>query len=171
MHHFDYKNGALHAEEVAITTLADKIGTPFYCYSASTIRRHIQVFSQAFSGLDFLVCYAIKANSNQAVLRVLAHEGAGMDVVSGGELARALAAGRFFRDAPGPRGIAVERLLLRRRRRAGAYGPGRRQCRRGAEPYDPAAEFIRGVGPPVNPCRYPTIALIWASPFPPACAA
>ncbi|MFM8860342.1 MAG: diaminopimelate decarboxylase [Methylocystis sp.] len=93
MHHFDYKNGALHAEEVAITTLADKIGTPFYCYSASTIRRHIQVFSQAFSGLDFLVCYAIKANSNQAVLRVLAHEGAGMDVVSGGELARALAAG------------------------------------------------------------------------------
>ena len=93
MHHFDYKNGALHAEDVAITVLADKIGTPFYCYSASTIRRHIQVFSQAFSGLDILVCYAIKANSNQAVLRLLADEGAGMDVVSGGELARALAAG------------------------------------------------------------------------------
>ncbi|MFM9163494.1 MAG: diaminopimelate decarboxylase [Methylocystis sp.] len=93
MHHFDYKNGALHAEDVAITALADKIGTPFYCYSASTIRRHIQVFSQAFSGLDILVCYAIKANSNQAVLRLLADEGAGMDVVSGGELARALTAG------------------------------------------------------------------------------
>ena len=93
MHHFDYKNGALHAEDIAITALADKIGTPFYCYSASTIRRHIQVFSQAFSGLDILVCYAIKANSNQAVLRLLADEGAGMDVVSGGELARALAAG------------------------------------------------------------------------------
>jgi len=93
MHHFDYKNGALHAEDVAITALADKIGTPFYCYSASTIRRHIQVFSQAFSNLDILVCYAIKANSNQAVLRLLADEGAGMDVVSGGELARALAAG------------------------------------------------------------------------------
>ena len=93
MHHFDYKNGALHAEDVAITVLADKIGTPFYCYSASTIRRHIQVFSQAFSGLDILVCYAIKANSNQAVLRLLADEGAGMDVVSGGELARARAAG------------------------------------------------------------------------------
>ncbi|MFM9154071.1 MAG: diaminopimelate decarboxylase [Methylocystis sp.] len=93
MHHFDYKNGALHAEDVAITALADKIGTPFYCYSASTIRRHIQVFSQAFSGLDILVCYAIKANSNQAVLRLLADEGAGMDVVSGGELARSLAAG------------------------------------------------------------------------------
>jgi diaminopimelate decarboxylase len=93
MHHFDYKNGALHAEDVAINALADKIGTPFYCYSASTIRRHIQVFSQAFSGLDILVCYAIKANSNQAVLRLLANEGAGMDVVSGGELARAIAAG------------------------------------------------------------------------------
>lgn len=93
MHHFDYKNGALHAEDVAINALADKIGTPFYCYSASTIRRHIQVFSQAFSGLDILICYAIKANSNQAVLRLLANEGAGMDVVSGGELARAIAAG------------------------------------------------------------------------------
>ncbi len=93
MHHFDYKNGALHAEDVAINALADKIGTPFYCYSASTIRRHIQVFSQAFSGLDILVCYAIKANSNQAVLRLLANQGAGMDVVSGGELARAIAAG------------------------------------------------------------------------------
>lgn len=93
MHHFDYKNGALHAEDVAIAALSDKIGTPFYCYSASTIRRHIQVFSHAFSGLDILVCYAIKANSNQAVLRLLAHEGAGMDVVSGGELARACAAG------------------------------------------------------------------------------
>ena len=77
MHHFDYKNGALHAEDVAITALADKIGTPFYCYSASTIRRHIQVFFQAFSGLDILVCYAIKAKSNQAVLRLLADEGAG----------------------------------------------------------------------------------------------
>lgn len=93
MHHFDYKNGVLHAEDVAINALADKIGTPFYCYSASTVRRHIQVFSQAFSGLDILVCYAIKANSNQAVLRLLANEGAGMDVVSGGELARAIAAG------------------------------------------------------------------------------
>ncbi|MDP3552842.1 diaminopimelate decarboxylase [Methylocystis sp.] len=93
MHLFDYRNGALHAEEVAVATLADEVGTPFYCYSAATIRRHYQVFSQAFAGLDALVCYAVKANSNQAVLRLLAREGAGMDVVSGGELARALAAG------------------------------------------------------------------------------
>jgi len=76
-----------------VATLADEVGTPFYCYSAATIRRHYRVFSQAFAGLDALVCYAVKANSNQAVLRLLAREGAGMDVVSGGELARALAAG------------------------------------------------------------------------------
>lgn len=93
MHHFDYRDGALHAEDVAVTALAEAVGTPFYCYSAATIRRHFQVFAQAFEGLDAQVCYAMKANSNQAVLRLLAREGAGMDVVSGGELARALAAG------------------------------------------------------------------------------
>jgi diaminopimelate decarboxylase len=93
MHHFAYRNGALFAEDVDVAALAEAVGTPFYCYSASTIRRHIQVFSQAFAGLDALVCYAVKANANQAVLRLLAQEGAGMDVVSGGELARALAAG------------------------------------------------------------------------------
>ncbi|WP_330083819.1 diaminopimelate decarboxylase [Methylocystis iwaonis] len=93
MHYFDYRNGALFAEDVAVSELASEVGTPFYCYSAATIRRHFRVFSQAFTGLDALVCYAMKANSNQAVLRLLAKEGAGMDVVSGGELARALAAG------------------------------------------------------------------------------
>ncbi|PPD46635.1 MAG: diaminopimelate decarboxylase [Methylocystis sp.] len=93
MHHFDYRGGALYAEDVAMPLIAAEVGTPFYCYSAATIRRHFQVFSQAFAGLDALVCYAMKANSNQAVLRLLAREGAGMDVVSGGELARALAAG------------------------------------------------------------------------------
>ncbi|WP_424360408.1 diaminopimelate decarboxylase [Methylocystis parvus] len=93
MHHFDYRNGALFAEDVALSDIARAVGTPFYCYSAATIRRHFRVFSQAFTGLDALVCYAMKANSNQAVLRLLAKEGAGMDVVSGGELARALAAG------------------------------------------------------------------------------
>ena len=93
MHHFAYRDGALFAEDVDVATLAGVVGTPFYCYSASTIRRHIRVFSQAFAGIDALVCYAVKANSNQAVLRLLAQEGAGMDVVSGGELTRALAAG------------------------------------------------------------------------------
>lgn len=93
MHHFTYRDGALFAEDVAVSELAKAVGTPFYVYSAATIRRHFQVFAQAFAGLDALVCYAMKANSNQAVLRLLAKEGAGMDVVSGGELARALAAG------------------------------------------------------------------------------
>lgn len=93
MRHFDYRDGALFAEDVAVSELASAAGTPFYCYSAATIRRHFRVFSEAFAGLDALVCYAMKANSNQAVLRLLAREGAGMDVVSGGELARALAAG------------------------------------------------------------------------------
>jgi diaminopimelate decarboxylase len=93
MRHFDYRDGALFAEDVAVSELAKAAGTPFYCYSAATIRRHFRVFSEAFAGLDALVCYAMKANSNQAVLRLLARQGAGMDVVSGGELARALAAG------------------------------------------------------------------------------
>ncbi len=93
MHHFAYVNGVLHAEEVALPELAAQFGTPFYCYSESTIRRHFEVFSKAMTGLDALVCYAMKANSNQAILSLLARLGAGADVVSGGELARALKAG------------------------------------------------------------------------------
>jgi diaminopimelate decarboxylase len=93
MHYFAYRNGVLHAEDIALPALADVVKTPFYCYSASTIRRHYTVFAQAFAGFDALVCYAMKANSNQAVLTLLGALGAGMDVVSGGELARALAAG------------------------------------------------------------------------------
>lgn len=93
MHHFHYVNGLMQAEDVALDVLAEEIGTPFYCYSSATLIRHFQVFSQAFDGLDNLVCYAMKANSNQAVIKTLAQAGAGMDVVSGGELQRALAAG------------------------------------------------------------------------------
>ncbi|HEY8064288.1 MAG TPA: diaminopimelate decarboxylase [Methylosinus sp.] len=93
MHHFDYRAGALFADDVPLAKIAEQVGTPFYCYSATTIRRHFQVFSAAFAGLDALVCYALKANSNQAVLALLAGLGAGMDVVSGGELKRARAAG------------------------------------------------------------------------------
>jgi diaminopimelate decarboxylase len=92
MHFFDYKDGVLHAEGVALPELAKSVETPFYCYSAATIRRHFEVFSQAMSDLDALVCYAMKANSNQAVLTLLAKMGAGMDVVSEGELRRAQAA-------------------------------------------------------------------------------
>lgn len=93
MNHFDYRDGVLHAEDVAIPDIAKQVGTPFYCYSTATLTRHYRVFAQAFAGLDALVCYAMKANSNQAVLRTLAKLGAGADVVSEGELRRALAAG------------------------------------------------------------------------------
>ncbi|KRB21364.1 MULTISPECIES: diaminopimelate decarboxylase [Mesorhizobium] len=93
MNHFDYRDGVLHAEDVAIPDIAAQVGTPFYCYSTATLTRHYRVFAQAFAGLDTLVCYAMKANSNQAVLRTLAKLGAGADVVSQGELRRALAAG------------------------------------------------------------------------------
>jgi diaminopimelate decarboxylase len=93
MNHFDYRNGVLHAEAVNLAELAAAVGTPFYCYSTATLERHYRVFSEAFSGEKVMVCYAMKANSNQSVLRTLARLGAGADVVSGGELKRALAAG------------------------------------------------------------------------------
>ena len=93
MNHFDYRNGVLHAEAVNLIELADAVGTPFYCYSTATLERHYRVFSEAFADEKALVCYAMKANSNQSVLRTLAKLGAGADVVSGGELKRALAAG------------------------------------------------------------------------------
>lgn len=92
LHHFDYKNGALHAEDVAIEEIARAVGTPFYCYSTATLTRHYQVFASAFDDIPSLVCYAMKANSNQAVLKTLGKLGAGMDVVSEGELRRARAA-------------------------------------------------------------------------------
>jgi diaminopimelate decarboxylase len=93
MNHFDYRNGVLHAEAVSLVDLAAAVGTPFYCYSTATLERHYRVFTEAFAGEKALVCYAMKANSNQSVLRTLAKLGAGADVVSGGELKRALAAG------------------------------------------------------------------------------
>jgi diaminopimelate decarboxylase len=93
MNHFDYRNGVLHAEAVDLVALADAVGTPFYCYSTATLERHYRVFAGAFGDVDALVCYAMKANSNQSVLRTLAKLGAGADVVSGGELKRARAAG------------------------------------------------------------------------------
>src|SRR5215472_16793003 len=93
MNHFDYRNGVLHAEAVNLSDLAAAVGTPFYCYSTATLERHYRVFTEAFAGEKILVCYALKANSNQSVIRTLAKLGAGADVVSGGELKRALAAG------------------------------------------------------------------------------
>jgi diaminopimelate decarboxylase len=93
MHHFAYRDGVLHAEDVSLPDLALDLETPFYCYSTATLTRHYQVLSKAFDGMDMTLCYAMKANSNQAVIKTLADLGAGMDVVSEGELRRARAAG------------------------------------------------------------------------------
>ncbi len=93
MDHFLYRDGALFAEDVPVAEIAAAVGTPFYVYSTATLLRHFRAFDEALEGMDHLVCYAMKANSNQAVLRTLAQAGAGMDVVSEGEYLRAKAAG------------------------------------------------------------------------------
>lgn len=93
MHHFEYRRGILHAEDVAIPDIAAAIGTPFYCYSSATLERHYRVFADAFRDQPARVCYSVKANSNLGVVATLARQGAGADVVSEGELRRALAAG------------------------------------------------------------------------------
>lgn len=93
MNHFEYQNGQLCAEDVAIADIAAAVGTPFYCYSSATLTRHARVFMDAFKGQPARLCYSVKANSNLAVIATLAAEGAGADVVSEGELRRALAVG------------------------------------------------------------------------------
>ncbi|WP_321395122.1 diaminopimelate decarboxylase [Emcibacter sp.] len=95
MDHFGYRNGEMYAEEIPVREIAEAVGTPFYCYSSATLERHYKVFTEAFEkqGLDLLLCYAVKANTNQAVIATLAAQGSGADVVSEGELRRALAAG------------------------------------------------------------------------------
>ena len=93
MHHFHYKSGVLHAEDVSLARIAEEVGTPFYCYSTATLERHYRVLAEAFRDQKALICFAVKANSNQAVLATMARLGAGMDVVSEGELRRARAAG------------------------------------------------------------------------------
>ncbi|QIG48152.1 diaminopimelate decarboxylase [Nordella sp. HKS 07] len=93
MHHFAYKDGHLHAEEVSLKVIAEEVGTPFYCYSTATLERHYRVYDEAFQGQDHAICYSMKANSNQAVLKTLVDLGSGIDVVSEGELRRALALG------------------------------------------------------------------------------
>ena len=93
MDHFQYRDGRLCAEAVPLARIAEEVGTPFYCYATATIERHYRVFADAFAGLDATICYAVKANSNIAVIGTLARLGAGADVVSAGERTRALAAG------------------------------------------------------------------------------
>jgi diaminopimelate decarboxylase len=93
MHHFGYRGGVLHAEDVSLERLAAVVGTPFYCYATAALEDRYRALQQAFSGLDAMICYAVKANGNQGVIKTLAVLGAGMDVVSEGELRRARAAG------------------------------------------------------------------------------
>ena len=93
MHHFNYVDGRLHCEGVDLDRIADEVGTPVYIYSTATLRRHARVIASAFDGMDCLIAYSVKANGNLAVLKTLASEGCGADVVSGGELMRALTAG------------------------------------------------------------------------------
>ena len=93
MHDFHYKNGELYCEGVPVRTVAQRVGTPFYLYSSNTLANHFRAFDSAFAGVPHLICFALKSNSNGAVLRLLGREGAGADIVSGGELFRALRAG------------------------------------------------------------------------------
>ena len=93
MDHFNYRNGQLYAEDVSVDEIAASVGTPFYVYSTATLERHFKLFDDALDGMDHCICYAMKAASNQAILKTLGNLGAGMDVVSGGEYRRAIAAG------------------------------------------------------------------------------
>lgn len=93
MHHFEYREGSLYCEEVPVERIAEEVGTPFYLYSHATLVRHFQVFNEAFQGIPHIVCFAVKANANLAILNLFANMGGGADVVSGGELFRALRAG------------------------------------------------------------------------------
>ena len=128
MDHFTYRDGALMAEDVAVAEIAAAVGTPFYLYSTATLERHLSVFEEALAGLDHLICYSVKACGNIAVLRTLARQGAGMDVVSAGEMHRALAAG-----VPGER-IVFSGVGKTRAEMAAALETGIRQFNVESEP-------------------------------------
>jgi diaminopimelate decarboxylase len=93
MHHFEYRNGEMFAEAVPLKKIAKEVGTPAYVYSLATLKRHFRVFDEAFAAVPHIVCFSVKANSNIALLKAFAKEGSGFDIVSGGELFRALKAG------------------------------------------------------------------------------
>jgi diaminopimelate decarboxylase len=116
MHHFQYKNGHLHAEDIAVADLVYEYGTPLYIYSASTLKRHFKAFDSAFAGIDHLTCYSVKANSNLSFLKILAQEGAGTDIVSGGELFRALRAGvdpkKIVYSGVGKKAVEIKEALF-----------------------------------------------------------
>lgn len=116
MHYFQYKNGHLHAEDIAVEDLVREYGTPLYIYSATTLKRHFKAFDSAFEGIDHLTCYSVKANSNMSFLKILAKEGAGTDIVSGGELFRALRAGvdpqKIVYSGVGKKTVEIQEALL-----------------------------------------------------------
>jgi diaminopimelate decarboxylase len=116
MHYFEHKNGQLYAEEVPIVDLVQEYDTPLYIYSARTFRRHFQAFDSAFESINHLTCYSVKANSNLCILKLLAEMGAGMDIVSGGELFRALKAGvdpqKIVYSGVGKRGHEIQEALI-----------------------------------------------------------
>ncbi|MFN3209198.1 MAG: diaminopimelate decarboxylase [Roseovarius sp.] len=128
MDHFLYRDGELHAEDVPVADIAAEVGTPFYCYSTATLTRHFRLFDEALEGMPHLVCYAMKAASNQAILKTLAGLGAGMDVVSAGEYLRARAAG-----VPGER-IVFSGVGKTREEMRIALGGGVRQVNVESEP-------------------------------------
>ena len=104
MHHFQYKKiqneDVLHAEDVSLVALAEQVGTPFYCYSKATLTRHYQVFDSAFETIPHIVCFSTKANSNVAILNLFAQRGSGFDIVSGGELKKALKIKDLYYEQP-----------------------------------------------------------------------
>ena len=116
MHYFEYKDGRLHAEDIPVEDLVREYGTPLYIYSASTLKRHFHAFDSAFAGIDHLTCYSVKANSNLSLLKLLAREGAGTDIVSGGELFRALRAGvdpkKIVYSGVGKKTVEIQEALL-----------------------------------------------------------
>jgi len=128
MDHFLYKGGVLHVEDVPIPEIAASVGTPFYVYSTATLTRHVRVFDEALEGMEHLICFAMKANSNLGVLATLARLGVGMDVVSGGELRRAL-----FVGVPGER-IVFSGVGKTREEMALALSAGIRQFNVESEP-------------------------------------
>lgn len=141
MDHFLYRDGILHAEDVAIPDIAAAVGTPFYVYSAATLTRHYRLFTEALEGMPHLVCFSVKSNSNLAVLKILADLGAGMDVVSGGEYRRARAAG-----VPGER-IVFSGVGKTRAEMALALSEGIRQFNVESEPELQAlSEVAQGLG-------------------------
>jgi len=141
MDHFNYKDGALHAEDVPLAEIARAVGTPVYVYSTATLTRHFNLFRQALDWTDHLICFAVKANSNIAVLRLLGDLGAGMDVVSGGEYARARAAG-----VPGER-IVFSGVGKTREEMAQAIRGGIRQFNVESEPeLDALSELAQSLG-------------------------